>query len=98
MLFGLCNTPSTFQKCMVSIFSDFLKKCIEVFMDDFTVNRSYFDNCLDNLSWVLHICIKTNIVLNYEKCYFIVEQDTILGYIVFKRGIEVDPTKIDAIS
>jgi len=46
MSFGLCNALGTFQRCMLSIFSDFLKKCIEVFMDDFTVYGSSFDACL----------------------------------------------------
>ena len=33
--FGLCNAPSTFQCCMMAIFSDMVEKTIEVFMDDF---------------------------------------------------------------
>ena len=37
MPFGLCNAPATFQRCMISIFSDMLEKSIEVFMDDFFV-------------------------------------------------------------
>ncbi|XP_057423581.1 uncharacterized protein LOC130717384 [Lotus japonicus] len=54
MPFGPCNAPGAFQWCMVSIFSDFLESCIEVFMDDFTVYGSSFDTCLDNLDKVLH--------------------------------------------
>ena len=46
MPFGLCNAPGTFQRCMISIFSDFLENCIEVFMDDFTVYGSSFDGCV----------------------------------------------------
>ncbi|XP_071939675.1 uncharacterized protein [Coffea arabica] len=37
MPFGLCNAPATFQRCMVSIFSEYVEKIIEVFMDDFSV-------------------------------------------------------------
>ncbi|RDY05406.1 hypothetical protein CR513_10775, partial [Mucuna pruriens] len=52
MPFGLCNAPSTFQRCMMSIFSDLLQDCMEVFMDDFTVYAESFDACLNNLSKV----------------------------------------------
>lgn len=83
---------------MVSIFSDFLESCIEVFKDDFTVYGSSFDTCLDNLDKVLHRCIETNLVLNYEKCHFMVEQGIVLGHVISNKGIEVDPAKIDVIS
>ena len=35
MSFGLCNAPASFQRCMMSIFSDKIEKIMEVFMDDF---------------------------------------------------------------
>nr|GEW70507.1 reverse transcriptase domain-containing protein [Tanacetum cinerariifolium] len=35
MLFGLCNAPMTFQRCMMAIFHDMIEKPMEVFMDDF---------------------------------------------------------------
>ncbi|RDX63881.1 Retrovirus-related Pol polyprotein from transposon 17.6, partial [Mucuna pruriens] len=50
MPFGLCNAPSTFQRCMTSIFSDLLQECMEVFMDDFTMYADSFEACLGNLS------------------------------------------------
>ena len=37
MSFGLCNAPVTFQRCMMAIFVDMVEKCIEVFMDNFSV-------------------------------------------------------------
>jgi len=98
MPFGLCNAPGTFQRCMVSIFAYLLKHCIEVFMDDFTVYGSFFDACVDSLDRVLHRCIETNLVLNYEKCHFMVEQGIVLGHIISKKGIEVDPAKLDVIA
>ncbi|XP_041995798.1 uncharacterized protein LOC121745918 [Salvia splendens] len=53
MPFGLCNAPGTFQRCMMSIFSDLLEDCIEIFMDDFTVYGDDFDQWLHSLNRVL---------------------------------------------
>ena len=64
MPLGLCNAPGTFQICMMAIFSDMVEKSIEVFMDDFSVIGSTFDNCLHNLTLVLKRCMETNLVLN----------------------------------
>ncbi|KAL2243926.1 UNVERIFIED_CONTAM: Retrovirus-related Pol polyprotein from transposon 17.6 [Sesamum indicum] len=97
MPFGLCNAPATFQRCMVSIFSDFVEHFIEVFMDDFTVYGNSFEDCLEKLTKVLERCIEKNLVLNYEKCHFMVDQGLILGHIVSSRGIEVDRSKVDVI-
>ncbi|XP_022873105.1 uncharacterized protein LOC111392056, partial [Olea europaea var. sylvestris] len=37
MPFNLGNAPVTFQRCMISIFSDYIESIFEVFMDDFSV-------------------------------------------------------------
>ena len=60
MPFGMCNAPGTFQRCMMGIFSDMVEKSIEVFMDEFSVIGSTFDNCLHNLTLVLKRCMETN--------------------------------------
>ncbi|RDX77627.1 Retrovirus-related Pol polyprotein from transposon 17.6, partial [Mucuna pruriens] len=98
MSFGPCNAPSTFQRCMKSIFSDLLQDCMEVFMDDFTVYADSFKACLSNLSKVLKRCVDTNLVLNFEKCHFMVIEGIVLGHLVSNRGIEVDKSKIDIIT
>ncbi|CAN6567570.1 unnamed protein product [Malus baccata var. baccata] len=97
MPFGLCNAPATFQRCMMSIFSDYVEKIIEVFMDDFSVFGDSFDSCLHNLSLILKRCVETNLVLNWEKCHFMVKQGIVLGHIISKKGIEVDKSKIDLV-
>ena len=97
MLFGLCNALGTFQRCMMAIFSDMVEKTIEIFMDDFSVMGNPFDNCLENLRAVLARCEETNLVLNWEKCHFMVQEGTVLGHRISERGIEVDRAKIEAI-
>ena len=97
MPFGLCNAPGTFQRCMMAIFSDMVKKTIEIFMDDFSVLGNSFDNCLENLRSVLIRCEETNLVLNWEKCHFMVQEGIVLEHWISARGIEVDRAKIEAI-
>lgn len=97
MPFGLCNAPATFQRGMLSIFSDYIEKIIEMFMDDFTVYGDSFEDCLHNLALIFQRCIDTNLVLNYEKCHFMVEQGIVLGYVISSKGIEVDKAKVDVI-
>ncbi|RVW23239.1 Retrovirus-related Pol polyprotein from transposon 17.6 [Vitis vinifera] len=96
MPFGLCNAPATFQRCMLSIFSDMVERIMEVFMDDITVYGGTFEECLVNLEAVLHRCIEKDLVL-WEKCHFMVRQGIVLGHIISKKGIEVDKAKVELI-
>ncbi|RDX63461.1 hypothetical protein CR513_58106, partial [Mucuna pruriens] len=67
-------------------------------MDDFTVYADSFEACLSNLSKVLRRCIDTNLVLNFEKCHFMVTKGIMLGHLVSNKGIEVDKAKINSIT
>ncbi|KAJ9544157.1 hypothetical protein OSB04_023864 [Centaurea solstitialis] len=98
MPFGLCNAPTTLQRCMMSIFSDMLENSMEIFMDDFSVYGTSYDECLQYLEKCLERCEKTDLVLNWEKCHFMVEEGIVLGHLISKRGIEVDKAKLVVIS
>jgi hypothetical protein len=98
MPFGLCIAPATFQRCMISIFSDMVREFMEVFMDDLSVFGDSFDGCLENLGKVMDRCEEKNLVLNWEKCHFMVTSEIVLGHIVSSRGIKVDKSKIELIS
>ena len=66
-------------------------------MDDFSVYGKSFDDCLSSLDRVLQRCEQTNLVLNWEKCHFMVNEGIVLGHKISERGIEVDKAKVDAI-
>ncbi|XP_019451854.1 PREDICTED: uncharacterized protein LOC109353957 [Lupinus angustifolius] len=98
LLFPRCKMPfATFQRCIVAIFADLVQKCIEVFMDDFSVFGDSFDICLKNLETVLERCVETNLVLNWEKCHFMVTQGIVLRHKISRKGIEVDKAKLEVI-
>lgn len=98
MPFGLCNAPATFQRCMLSIFSDMVGQFLEVFMDDFSVFGTSFDDCLEKLELVLKRCKETNLVLSWERSHFMVQEGIVLGHVVSKEGISVDKAKVELIS
>ncbi|GJY87735.1 reverse transcriptase domain-containing protein [Tanacetum coccineum] len=98
MPFGLCNAPGTFQRCMMAIFHDMIKKTIEVFMDDFSVFGNSFRTCLSHLDKMLKWCEDTNLCLNWEKSHFMVKEGIVLGHKISKNGIEVDKAKVDVIA
>ncbi|GJU19889.1 reverse transcriptase domain-containing protein [Tanacetum coccineum] len=98
MPFGLCNAPGTFQRCMMAIFHDMIEKTMEVFMDDFSVFGDSFSSCLSHLDTMLQRCEDTNLVLNWEKCHFMVKEGIVLGHKISKNGLEVDRAKVDVIA
>ncbi|GJT94004.1 reverse transcriptase domain-containing protein, partial [Tanacetum coccineum] len=98
MPFGLCNAPGTFQRCMTAIFHDMIENTMEVFMDDFSVFGDNFSKCLDNLDKMLNRCEETNLVLNWEKCHFMVKEGIVLGHKISKSGLEVDRAKVEVIA
>ncbi|GKD17404.1 reverse transcriptase domain-containing protein [Tanacetum coccineum] len=83
---------------MMAIFYDMIEETMEVFMDDFSVFKDSFSSCLSHLDKMLKRCEDTNLVLNWEKCHFMVKEGIVLGHKISKSGIEVDKAKVDVIA
>ena len=66
-------------------------------MDDFSVMGTSFDDCLEKLRAVLMRCEETDLVLDWEKCHFMVREGIVLGHKISVRGIEVDIEKVEII-
>ena len=81
----------------MSMFSDLVEKVMEIFMDDFTVYGSSFEQCLNNLETVLQRCKDKQLALNWEKCHFMVTEGIVLRHKIFATGLEVDQSKVSII-
>jgi hypothetical protein len=66
-------------------------------MDDFSVHGTCFESFLKNLEKLLERCGEIDLVLNWEKCHFMVKQGIVLGHVISERGIEVDKAKIEMV-
>ena len=71
---------------MMAIFTYMVEDFLEVFVDDFSVFSDSYDNCLNNLAKVLKRCEETNLVLNWEKCHFMVNEGIVLGQKVSRQA------------
>nr|GEX54009.1 reverse transcriptase domain-containing protein [Tanacetum cinerariifolium] len=73
MPFGLCNEPGTFQRCMMAIFYDMIKKTMEVFMDDFSIFGNSFQSCHPHLERMLKSTSWFADFANYHARNFVVK-------------------------
>ncbi|KAG6557616.1 hypothetical protein Mapa_000897 [Marchantia paleacea] len=96
MPFGLCNAPATFQRFMNKVFEPFIGKFVRDFIDDFCVYGKKEDH-FDHLIKILQRLEKAKASLNPEKCIFGCEEGLLLGHIISKDGIAVDPEKVKRI-
>jgi hypothetical protein len=83
---------------MQHIFREHIGPTIEAYVDDIIVKSRKVNNLVDDLNIVFKCLKAKNIKLNPEKCVFGVPRGTLLGFIIFKRGIETNLEKITAIT
>jgi len=93
----MCNAPATLQHRMLSLFSDMVKRFLEIFIDDFSIYGDSFDQCLHHLKLVLKRCMKKIWHLT-GKVSVMVKKGIILGHEVSSKGIQVDKAKVEVIA
>lgn len=97
MPFGLTNAPSTFMRLMNHVFREFIGKFLVVYFDDLLVFSSTPEQHLLNLRKIFEVLRVQKLFANKEKCTFMVQEVTFLGYIISSEGLRMDPAKVDAI-
>ena len=95
--FGLKNAGASFMRVMMTIFHYMIHKEIEVYVDDVIIKSCESSNHLTHLRKLFYRLCRYNLKLNASKCAFGVPMGKLLGFIVSRRGIELDPSKIKAI-
>ena len=97
MPFGLKNAGATYQRAMMAIFHDMIHIDMEVYVDDILVKLKTHTEHSQVLARILQRSREHNLKMNPKKCVFGVSSGKLLGFIISKRGIEIDPNKVKAI-
>jgi hypothetical protein len=98
MPFGLKNVGATFQRVMDHAFSGLIGNFMVDYQDELTVHSNKREDHIHHLRKVFEICRLYDVSLNPRKCLFIVTQDKLLGHIVCKEGIYIDPKRVKSIN
>jgi hypothetical protein len=94
---GLKNAGSTFSRLTKTVLEGQVGRNIFTYVDDIVVASKNKEDHLADLAETFANMRDARLRLNPEKCVFGVRQGRILGYLVSHRGIEANPTKIQAI-
>ena len=97
MPFGLMNVGATFQRAMDIAFSEEKDKFVVIYLDDIIVYSKIDEKHLQHLERVFLKCLKFGVSLNPKKSHFALEEGKILGHIISKDGIRIDPARVEAI-
>jgi hypothetical protein len=97
MPFGLMNVGATFQRAMDFAFSDYLFKFIVVYQDDIIVFSKDRNDHITHLRKIFDRCRSLGISLNPKKSILGVFEGKLLGHIVSKDGVRIDPERVKGI-
>ena len=97
MPFGLKNAWTTFQRAMDITFANEKDVFLVIYLDDLTIFYKFDEEHLHHLRIVFQRCRKFGISMNPKRSLFAMEQGKLLGHIISKNGIHIDPARVEAI-
>jgi hypothetical protein len=98
MQFGLINVGETFQREMDIAFRGLNGDCVLVHLYDVTIFSKDKKDHINHLRRVFNRCTRYGISFNPKKYVFVVDKGILLGFIISKHGIEIEPKRTKAIS
>ena len=93
MLFGLCNSPATFERLIELVLKGLHWKTCLLYFDDIIVMGRTFNEHLKNFEEVLQRISMAGLKLSVKKCAFFQKQVKYLGHLVTADGISTDEDK-----
>jgi hypothetical protein len=94
---GDCNAPATYQALMNHIFSSYIGRFLDVYLDDIIVYSDTFKDHMSHVRIVVDILRREKLYLSLKKLNFFQSELKLLGRIVGDHGIRMDPAKVESV-
>jgi hypothetical protein len=98
MPFDLKNVGATFQRAMDHVFIEFIGNFMADYQDELAMHSNKREDHIHHLRKVFERCRLYGVSLNPKKCLFVVTQGNLLGNIVCKERIYIDPKRVKEIN
>ena len=97
MPMGLTNSPATFQSYINRALRGYIDDFCVVYLDDILIFSRTPEEHQRHLELVLERLRQAELYANVRKCSFFQDELEFLGFIVNKDGIQMDPSRVEAI-
>jgi hypothetical protein len=94
---GDCNAPATYQALMNHIFSPYIGRFLDVYLDDIIIYSDAFEEHIKHVKIAIDVLRRERLYLSLKKLHFLEDELRLLGRIVGKDGIQMDPAKVDSV-
>ena len=98
MPFGLTNAPAVFQALVNDVLRDMLNRFVFVYLDDILIFSKSREEHVSHVQAVLQRLLENSLFVKAEKCEFHASSVSFLGYIVAPGSLQMDPSKVSAVT
>ena len=94
---GDCNTPTTYQSLMNHIFSPYLDRFLNVYLDDIIIYSNTIGDDINHCKTILDVLLWEKLYLSKNRIRFLASELKLLGWVIDNQGIQIDPNKVDSV-
>ena len=94
---GDCNAPATYQALMNYIFSTYIGRFMDIYLDDIDIYSDTLKDHIEHVKIVLDILNREKLYLSRTKLHFLARELKLLGDLVDDSGIRIDDAKVDSV-
>jgi hypothetical protein len=94
---GDCNAPATYQVLMNFLFSSYIGRFMDIYLDDIIIYSETLEDHVRHVKLVLDILKREQLYLSRSKLHFVVPEVKLLGRVIDNEGIRMDSEKVDSV-
>ena len=94
---GDCNAPATYQALMNFLFSSYIGRFMDIYLDDIVIYSDSLEEHAKHVRLVIDVLRREKLYLSQSKLHFIAPELKLLGRVIDDNGIRMDANKVDSV-